>query len=389
MTRAEPVLPFSVLGLWLAGLGAAAQYGKVSVTYPMLADLYGAHGAALGFAVSLVGFVGVIFGVTAGLISARFGHRRTLLVALVLGAAVSAWQATLPGFSLFLVSRAIEGASHLAIVVAAPTLIAEISNDRQRGLALSLWSTFFGVAFAVLVWAGLPFARVWGPGALYGAHGIWMALMAGLVAVLLPRDVVGPRGHLSFGEVMRDHARIYASPRLSAPALGWLCYAASWVAILTVMPARLPEGTRDWVAGTMPLAGIATSMTIGVYLLRRFPAITVLQGGFLLSAASTVAIWAAPDAPAPYLALALSLGLVQGPSFAAVPQLNLTPKARAEANGALAQMGNLGNTLGTPILAALMVGGGLGGFLVFGLALYLCGFFLHMALARRRRRGVV
>ena len=379
----------TVLGLWAAGLGAAAQFGKVSVSFTLLSEHYGAAGAKLGFAVSLVGFVGVLFGVVAGLIVASIGYRRALIAALALGAVVSAWQAMLPSLPLFLFSRALEGASHLAIVVSAPTLIAQISAPRHRGLTLSLWSTFFGVAFFLLVLFGLPLARAWGVGALYGAHGIYMAAMALLVALMLPRDVVGPRsGLLSLRSVVAEHIRIYRSPWRNAPALGWFFYAATWVAILTIMPQYLPEGTiRDSVVAFMPLAGICSSMTLGVLLLRRFPAVTVIRIGFAACALASIAIWLAPQNPLCYIALALCLGLVQGSSFTAIPQLNEDATARAEANGALAQMGNLGTTTGTPILAAMVGTWGPTGFLVFALGLYCCGFVMHMLLAQRRRRA--
>ena len=376
-----------VFSLWAAGLGAAAQFGKVSVSFQMLAEHYGTAGALLGFAVSLVGFVGILFGVTAGLIVSRIGYRRALIAALALGAAVSAWQALLPPLGLFLASRVVEGASHLAIVVAAPTLIAQLSAERHRGFTLSLWSTFFGVAFALLVWLGLPLARAWGTGALYAAHGAYMAAMAGLVAVLLPRDLVARGGSaISLGSVLRDHIRIYRSPHLSAPALGWVCYAGSWVAILTLMPRFLPPGSRDMVVGLMPLSGILASMTRGVWLLRRYPAVTVIQAGFAACLLASLAVWAFPGQVWPYLALALALGPVQGASFAAIPQLNTGAEAQAQANGALAQMGNVGTTCGTPLLAVLLAQAGIGGFLLFAIALYSCGFLLHLLLAGRRRR---
>ena len=136
-----------VFALWGAGLGAAAQYGKVSVIFDMLPGIYPQAGAALGFAVSLVGFVGILLGVVAGLVVARLRYRRALLTALWAGAAISLFQALLPALPLFMLSRVAEGASHLAIVVAAPTLIAQISADKDRGLTLTLWGTFFGVAF--------------------------------------------------------------------------------------------------------------------------------------------------------------------------------------------------------------------------------------------------
>ncbi|MEM9757317.1 MAG: MFS transporter, partial [Pseudomonadota bacterium] len=81
-----------VLLLWLAGLGAAAQYGKISVIFEMLPALYPDQGEAIGFAVSLVGAVGIVLGVVAGVIVTRVGPRTAILGGLGLGAAMSALQ---------------------------------------------------------------------------------------------------------------------------------------------------------------------------------------------------------------------------------------------------------------------------------------------------------
>ncbi len=56
-----------VLSIWFAGLGAAAQFGKVAVLYPSLAEHYSAD-TAIAFMVSLVGAAGLVFGTTAGLL---------------------------------------------------------------------------------------------------------------------------------------------------------------------------------------------------------------------------------------------------------------------------------------------------------------------------------
>ncbi|MFD2856484.1 hypothetical protein ACFSZS_19320 [Seohaeicola zhoushanensis] len=135
----------------------------------------------------------------------------------------------------------------------------------------------------------------------------------------------------------------------------------------------------------MPLAGIATSMTLGVWLLRRVPAVKVAIAGFDLSLLAGIALWAAPSQPWAYIALAAALGLVQGASFAAIPQLNPQPEAQVQANGALAQMGNVGTTCGTPVLVALTGVGGIHGFLLFVLVLFLGGVAVHLLSARARR----
>ena len=131
-----------VLTLWGAGLGGAAQYGKFSVIFDQLPLVYPEAGAALGFVVSIVGLVGIFFGIVAGLLVARIRYRRALLWALWVGAAISLFQALLPPLPLMLLSRTVEGFSHLAIVVAAPTLIAQLCAAKDRGLPLTLWGTF-------------------------------------------------------------------------------------------------------------------------------------------------------------------------------------------------------------------------------------------------------
>lgn len=379
--------PFGlILLLWGAGLGAAAQYGKVSVIFDMLPAAYPDAGAAVGWIVSLVGFVGIIFGVVAGLVVARIRYRRALLAALWAGAAMSLLQAALPPLPWMLLARVVEGASHLAIVVAAPTLIAQLSTDKDRGLTLTLWGTFFGVAFAILAFAGRPLALSWGLPALFMAHAAYMAgfaLILGAVLRSLPDERAQPV--ISLPQVLRSHLTIYRSPHISAPAVGWLFYTFSFVSILTVLPPYLAADVRAAVMTAMPLTSIAVSMTLGVGLLRIFAAVRVVEIGFGLSALCMVWLWTVPAAPLACLALAGAMGLIQGASFAAVPQLNQVPAEQAQANGAMAQMGNIGNTLGTPVMAFALIWGGYGAMPVLAGLAFGLGLLLHLLLGQLRQ----
>ena len=376
-----------ILLLWGAGLGAAAQYAKVSVIFDQLPDVYPDAGAALGFAVSLVGFIGIVFGVVAGLLVARIRYRRALLWALWLGAAVSAMQSVLPSFEWFLVLRGIEGLSHLAMVVAAPTLIAQLSAPEHRGLALTLWGTFFSVAFAVLAWGGLPLVAAYGVSSLFLAHAVYMAVFAVILTFslnALPTTETFPK--LSIVGILRDHVAIYRSPRISAAGLGWLFYTFCFVSVLTVMPPFVDPSHRAFVMGAMPLASIASSMTIGVWALRHISAVRVVIWGFGCSIASMVWLGFDPADATACIALAASLGLVQGASFAAVPQLNDTADTQAQANGAMAQMGNVGNTIGTPIMVAALAGFGYIALPVFLSIALLMGLLVHLILRGIRRK---
>lgn len=378
-----------ILALWGAGLGAAAQYGKMSVVFDLLPQAYPQAGTTLGLVVSLVGFVGIFLGVVAGLVVARIGYRRALLWALWVGAGVSVAQALLPPLASMLALRVVEGASHLAIVVAAPTMIARLAAPQHRAFCLTLWGTFFGVAFAVLAWLGRPLAETAGLPALFGAHGLYMAGFALLLgARLQPLTGTAPPDPLSFGQIMRDHLTIYRSPHIAAPAAGWLFYTFSFVSILTVLPPYLAPEVRGLVMGAMPLMSIAVSMTFGVILLLYISAVRVVELGFVLSALCMVWLWVSPGAVLACLALAGSMGLIQGASFAAVAQLNTKPADQAQANGAMAQMGNIGNTSGTPIMAAALAGMGYTALPLLAGTAFVAGVVVHLLLGARRRAKV-
>ena len=358
---------------------------SLKVTFAYLGDVYPGAGASLGFVVSLVGFMGILLGVVAGLLVSRIGFRRALVGGLALGAVLSLAQSTFPNLPLLLATRVVEGLSHLAIVVAAPTLIAQLSAPRHSGFTLTLWGSFFGVAFAVLAWAGLPAVERLGLSALFVAHGLYMAVFAVILSLRLPRDEIPDEPErLTLPAIGARHLAIYRSPFISAPAIAWLFYTFSFVSLLTLLPPYIDPAWRAAVIGAMPLVSIASSLTIGVALLRLVGAVRVIETGFALSAVSACALIAFPGNPVICIALAAALGLVQGAGFAAVPQLNAAMENRALANGAMAQTGNIGNTIGTPILLAAGLWAGHTGMMTLAAVMLLTGIALQMVLAGRR-----
>lgn len=378
-----------VLLLWTAGLVAAAQFAKVSVILPELRLLYPAAGAGLGWLVSLISAMGVALGLFAGVLAGRAGPRRLLLGSLALGALASFAQSALihalPGeLAPLLVTRVVEGLSHLGIVVAAPTLIARIAPDGRRGLAMTLWGTFFGVAFALVALVAPSLVAWHGVGGLFAWHGGAAALTA-LALLALPPDGAGePAERFTLLALWQRHRAAYASPAVAAPAIGWLFYTLTFVSLLAVLPGLVEPQWRATVATLAPLASIASSMTLGLALLRVTGAVGVVLIGFALAGVVALMLPVWPGNPALAIALFAALGLVQGASFAAVPELNGGENERALANGALAQTGNTGNLLGTPLLLAVLAAGGLPLMAGVVATCYAAGFLAHIVLARRR-----
>jgi DHA1 family inner membrane transport protein len=383
----------TVVAIWLVSLGAAAQFGKFAVLFDRIAASYpGQPGPMIGLVVSTVGFVGLIFGTTAGLFVSALGYKRVMVTALVAGAVISAVEALMPPLPVMLLLRALEGASHLAIVVAAPVLTSQLAGPRGQAAAMTLYSSFFAVSFAatgligpqLADWAGLP--------AVYLAHGGYLLAGAALMAAMLPTDRRGVMPHLSLRSVLVSHRAVYQSPREAAPAMGFVCYTATFVAFLTLMPQQFLGRPEQIVLATfMPLVSVAVSLTLGVWAMGRISAVQLVQAGFAASLVFTGLLWLAwGQGTLTVLAafgVAAALGLVQSASFASIPQLNPDPAARARAAGAIAQLGNLGTTSGTPLLVWLIASAGGTGLAIFLAVFGVLGIAVHAVQARRRISG--
>ena len=379
-----------IAALWFAGLTAAGQFAKIGVIFDLLRPVWPGAGVWLGLVVSVVGFVGIVFGTSAGIAVARIGPRRMLLAALAAGAVLSLIESLMPPLPVMIALRALEGMSHLAIVVAAPVLIAASARPADQPAAMTLWSTFFAVAFSLAAFLGRPLVEAHGPAAFFVTHAGLMALAGGVLWRMLPASAPPPANTIARAGVIEAHRRIYASPRIAAPALGFVFYTLMFVAFLTLLPDVIAAEWRYLTATVMPLASIVVSLAVGVPLTRRLGAVETVQIGLAAGALALIAFAVSGGAGMlaliSVMAVSGALGLVQGGSFAAISELNQTGAARAEAAGAIAQLGNVGTTLGTPVLLRMTDLWGLPAVLWFGLPLCLGGIATHAWLARRRAR---
>ncbi len=357
--------------LFVAGLLAAAQFAKVALTLGDLVAVY--PGTPLPFAVSALSLAGILFGVTAGLIVARVGARRALLTAMAGAAAFSFVEALLPPFPVFMALRALEGLTHLTIVVASPTLMAAVASPRDKPVAMGLWGTFFGVGFAL---SAVVIPWLDGPRTVFIVHGAGFLILFLALWPLLPRGVARDASH---GSWLSRHAEIYTNPRLVAPALGFLWHTLMFLGLLTYLPKFLGA----WTAPVLPLIALIGTFGAGV-LARSIAPRRLLIWAFGMSIAGLLLALAMPDESRPWIILPLFaiLGLVPGASFANVPALNPDPADQARANGAIAQLGNVGTAATTPLFA-VSLGFGLAGPLTFAVVICVIGLVVVCLIHRK------
>lgn len=228
--------------LYLSGVLAAAQLGKMSALAPLIASALGLSLTTVAVAISLIEVGGAALGAVAGLFAHRLGLRRTLrwgvacLALAGLGVALSQGAVGLLGW------RLLEAAGYLGVIVSAPVLVADhagAAGARVQRLALTLWSTFVPVGLALGAWASASAASAWDwRVAMLAGDGVAMGMWAVLWRADLP-----DQGEARASESTRSTAAAPPAARLT-PAL-WCCtlafggFALFQVGVLGLLPTLL------------------------------------------------------------------------------------------------------------------------------------------------------
>ncbi|WP_323119238.1 MFS transporter [Burkholderia alba] len=348
-----------VLLLWGCGIGAAMQFAKISVSLDPLGAHYGISLAATSLLLSIIGTVGAALGATAGVLVRRWDYRRSLQVALTMGGVISLVQAELPPLPVFFLSRLLEGVSQLIIVIVAPILMHVFSAPRHRAIAMGLWGTFFGVAYALAECLAAPIMARDGVQGVLAAHGALLLVFAAAVLLMIPPDTargeaVAHPERFSLRGFAAQHVDMYARRATALPGILFFFHTCMFIALLTFVP-RMTGGAHDPLSFVMPLFGVIGTLAAGVlaqYAIRpvRLTALCFAS----VAAAAGGAYWVAGSSGerAAALGLLCMSGLVQGAVFTMVPYLAHDPRDQAYSHGAIAQLGNLGATLGPPVIAA-------------------------------------
>ncbi|WP_127904129.1 CynX/NimT family MFS transporter [Solirhodobacter olei] len=371
----------AILLAYAIGVVGAVQVGRVAPATTQLRDTFSMNLATLGWAISTITLASAVFGVVAGLYVRRRGAR----VILVLGAATLAFgvlaSVLVPAAALLILVRAVEGMGYLAIVVAAPTLIADQATLRSQPAALALWGTFFTLGLSLAAIAGGTLAQAWGWRGWFAANGALVAMVTAVGFLLLPSGSTEP----------------LPADREDPKALG----AAAWLlggsflgltllslSILSMMPTFLIEAhgfssaQAGSATGLIALASIAGSLVYGLLGNRTNPTAPILAATFLLIASALPAFESGFSAGTALAAASIAVfatGILMAFTFGAVPRLVRHPSQIGPANGLIAQLGSIGAFLGPPAVGALVSRHGWG-----ALSVLIVGFtvtFVGLALA--------
>jgi len=352
--------------LWLCGVTAAGEFGKFA---PLLTGLAHARGLSLpaaGWLSSTIELGGATGGLLIGHLVGRLGGRGAIQAGLTL-LIVGGLAETLPAAPALWLGRTGESLGYLLVVVAAPGLMMQLTDDAERAHAMSLWSTFVPVGLAVGSVASATLIS-W-----IGLSGTLMAwALAPAVMILLTFNL--PR--TAAVDTSRRAARLHLP---GAPVwylcAAFFCCAALFVGVVGLLPTFLQTTVQASVPVSGAITGLAAFATVAgsaitSWRLRRdgsaFSAAAIrdldLLGlalpALLLAGMYLAGHGTALKAVLAIVALGLS-GIVPAILFARISDAGHRGGAHpAMVNGLLTHFGATGSLLGPPSLALLSLHAG-------------------------------
>ena len=358
----------TVFLILFAGSVGAAQLGKLPGALPAIrADLdFGL--VAAGWLISTIVLIGALGSIGAGMIGDRFGHRRMLLggAALVsIGSlAGSAAEALIP----LIATRFVEGIGYIAVISAAPVLIARAATDRDRPVAFGVWSFYMPFGMAAMVALSPLLISAFG-----SWRGLWVfnAALAFLSLLLLFYALRGRNfarvpadTRVGLGDVWRTVRR--AGPWIVAISFG--TYSLVFLSSMAFLPTFLIEREGFSAETAALLIGLAVFMnapgclTGGWMLKKGVPGWLGVLAGHAGMAVCAAGLYQADIPFELRYGLALALPVFGGfipPIVLARAQVHAPSAALYGTTvGLVIQVISIGQLIGPPIMAALIAASG-------------------------------
>jgi len=390
----------AVLAALAAGLAIAFNVGKVPVALPTMRAELGLSLVQAGWVSSTLTSVSFMLAAIAGMWVGRLGALRMVLAGLVVCATASLATVLVQGFVGLLVCRFFEGLGFMAVAVSCPALVSAAADPSQRRFALGLWSSYMP-AGAGLVMASAPWLLP-----ATGWRGLWVlttaALLAAMALLWRQRRHYGPLrpmqlpSDLSFFAPVRQ-ALARPLPWLLSLAFGM--WATQHFALIVWMPTWLAEQRAMAAAPIALLTGFMLIMCVPGNLLGGLLVQRGVPRGLLIAAGQGLAgllAWgyssdAWSDGWRYTMAVGVSFtgGVIPAAVMASSTVLAKSPQQIGTLQGLFTQGAQIGQFVGTPLIAAVVVASGswtsalwvTGGAAIVGVALGLAAHRIERGLS--------
>jgi CP family cyanate transporter-like MFS transporter len=261
----------AVLAAAACGVAVAFNVGKVPIAMTELRAEFGLSLVAAGWMSSMINTLAVCTGLAFGILGDRVGALRTCYAGLAVSILGGVLGLVAASEGVLLISRFLEGAGQVAIVVSAPALLTSAAAPTDQRFALGIWSSYLPAGVGIIMLLApliLPFG---------GWRGLWLLSLAALAMSALavrrseasyaPRAAT-PTDHSSW----RNAREALAQPAPWLLAFAMMSWTLQHYALIIWLPTFLKE-QRD-------LGMLATSLLSCIMVLANVPG--NLIGGSLL-----------------------------------------------------------------------------------------------------------
>lgn len=380
-----------VLAIVGAGVVASLQVGKVIIAAPLLRQDMGLDLASIGTLTAVFSLLGVVGGIAAGGVIARFGARRMLLLGLLATALGTAMGAMAPSYGLLLASRVIEGLGFLMITVAGPAALQRMVSPSGRDFAFALWSCYMPTGMAVAMLASQAFDH-WQ--AYWWCAGAAVAVALASVAALVPARESTATASLSWRGMRQDTVDTLGAAGPVLLALSFTLYSLMFFALFTFLPVLLMEQ----LGLTLAQAGLYSAIASAANIIGNLGAGVLLARGWRRSsliacASATMGVVALlifqsvlPAMPTFLLCVLFSAvgGLIPATLLGTAPLVAPRPALTAASVGLVMQGSNLGQVIGPVTVGGVIDRFGWGAASYVVLAAALGGLVIAAGLRRVR-----
>ncbi|AUA58176.1 putative 3-hydroxyphenylpropionic transporter MhpT [Achromobacter spanius] len=380
-----------VLAIVGAGVVASLQVGKVIIAAPLLRQDMGLDLASIGTLTAVFSLLGVVGGIAAGGVIARFGARRMLLLGLLATALGTAMGAMAPSYGLLLASRVIEGLGFLMITVAGPAALQRMVSTSGRDFAFALWSCYMPTGMAVAMLASQAFDH-WQ--AYWWCAGAAVAVALASVAALVPVGESTTSASLSWRGMRQDSVDTLGAAGPVLLALSFTLYSLMFFALFTFLPVLLMEQLGLTLAQAGLYSAIASAANIignlgaGVLLARGWRRSTLIACASATMGVVALLIFQSvlPAMPTFLLCVLFSAvgGLIPATLLGTAPLVAPRPALTAASVGLVMQGSNLGQVIGPVTVGGVIDRFGWGAASYVVLAAALGGLVIAAGLRRVR-----
>ncbi len=344
--------------LAVARIGMGFQFQTVPATAPMLAGSLGIDQAQIGWLVGLYLLPGIVFALPGGMLGARFGDKRIVLLGLALMALGGAGFALSSDIQQAVIARSVMGVGAVVLNVLLVKMVTDWFDGKEMVLAMSILMNSWpiGIGLALLTQGALAQSVSWQ--AAFGATAVLPVL--GMLCVSL-----GYQPAPGAPATQRVDLRAFSQRQwgvIVIHSLPWMLYNAAYVVAVAFLPVFFMQ-TGMSLAAAGSFTAINTVLAIisvqaGGLFVQRYgyatPVVYLSLAGMALSLAGLVNA----SAPLPWIIAAGLFGGVPAGVLVSLPGAVIPAASRAAGMGVFYVIFYAGMALAPPLAGALALSSG-------------------------------